>query len=356
MGENDQAHKVQQTDFSAGSGNALQAAVATVFGVQLEDCPNFVQAQEGYEAAMQSWLAARGWKMKKLPLEDGFLRKSSGATPGDKCIVRGTSPRGDFGHVVVGSIKVSDDANSETFGVDFLHDPHPDGSMLRPPLVWVALFEPSLTLIGHAAFRSFRNVWMLEELGVAYKHIEAKPRTAEASAANPFGKIPSLMDGDFTMYESAAINTYLGDKFRARLGAPDLVPIAGTTERGRYEQFICCLMAEMDAQGLWIHRKHESLPQMLPQIFQAIPEAVTVARSHFDKVLGIMLDDLRRSGDYLLGETFSAADILFVHCLNWAEAIGWLPAPECGDYAPLLHEYLRRCRDRDAYKRAAAKK
>merc|ERR1711861_124361 len=112
-----------------------------------------------------------------------------------------------------------------------------------------------LTLVGHAGFRSFRNVWMLEELGVKYKHVEAKPHSPDATRMNPMGKIPSLQDGDFIMYESAAINTYLGDKFRGATGA-DLVPAAGTTQRGRYEQLVSFLSMEVDAQGLWIHRKH----------------------------------------------------------------------------------------------------
>jgi glutathione S-transferase len=83
---------------------------------------------------------------------------------------------------------------------------------------------------------------MLEELGVAYEHAVVGPHSAEAREGSPFGKIPSLVDGeDFLMYESAAINTYLGDKFRGRDGKADLVPAAGTRERGRYEQLTMCI-------------------------------------------------------------------------------------------------------------------
>jgi hypothetical protein len=87
----------------------------------------------------------------------------------------------------------------------------------------------ALKLIGAAAFRPFRNVWMLEELGVAYEHIAARPRAPEAQQVNPFGKVPCLMDGDFAMYESVAINTYLGDKFRGQPDVPQtLLPPPGT--------------------------------------------------------------------------------------------------------------------------------
>jgi glutathione S-transferase len=139
--------------------------------------------------------------------------------------------------------------------------PRPVAAALALLISSMAALAPApLKLVGATAFRSFRNVWMLEELGVAYEHTVARPRSAEASAANPFGKIPSLTDGDFTMYESAAINTYLGDKFRAggqagEGGCPELVPPPGTAARGRYEQTTMCIMTELDAQGLWIHRK-----------------------------------------------------------------------------------------------------
>ena len=199
-----------------------------------------------------------------------------------------------------------------------------------------------LKVIGGAAFRTFRNLWMLEELGVAYTHIAAMPRSPDAKAANPFGKIPALIDQtadgqSFTIYgafsswnqytpvwewvwvretgqlaytrllllftESAAINTYLGDKFRGREGYPDLVPEAGTIQRGRYEQQVMVVMAELDAQGLWIHRKHEALGH----IFGEIPQAVAHAKQHVQKVVDVLEADLRSNGPYLCGSSFSAA-------------------------------------------------
>ena len=213
-----------------------------------------------------------------------------------------------------------------------------------------------LTLIGHGAFRPFRNVWMLEELGVPYEHVEARPHSAEASARHPMGKIPSLIDGDLvTMYESAAINTYLGDRFRGHPGAPELVPPAGSPLRGRYEMLTHFISAEIDAQALWIHRKHGALGH----VFGDIPEAVVAAKVQFDRAMGTVTGELGRSGgEYLLGGSFSAADILLVHCVNWAQSIGWIPkersAPPGEDAVPF--DYLERCWARPAYLRAAAKR
>ncbi len=130
-----------------------------------------------------------------------------------------------------------------------------------------------------------------------------------------------------------------------------MVPPAGTTERGRYEQLVSCIQTELDAQGLWIHRKHEALGKY----FGSIPEAVAHAREHFKSVLGVLLDELADSGgDYLLASGFSAADILLVHCITWASAVGWLPTSELSDDKNrTLARYLKRCTERPAHVRAA---
>eukprot|EP00931_Biecheleriopsis_adriatica_P118690 TRINITY_DN94035_c0_g1_i1.p1 TRINITY_DN94035_c0_g1~~TRINITY_DN94035_c0_g1_i1.p1 ORF type:complete len:255 (-),score=43.94 TRINITY_DN94035_c0_g1_i1:19-696(-) len=201
-----------------------------------------------------------------------------------------------------------------------------------------------LTLIGHPMNRTFRNVWMLEELGLPYNLIPAWPRSDEAKKANPFGKVPALKDGDFTMYESAGINTYLGDKFRS---VRELVPEPGTQLRGRYEQITMCIVAELDSQALWIHRKH----QALSSTYGAIPDAVAHAKQHFDRTLKVLLEDLLKSeGDYLLGARFSAADILFEHCLRWAHDIGWLASAKIdARLREGLTKYRTLCHGRPAY-------
>ena len=219
----------------------------------------------------------------------------------------------------------------------------------------------ALTLIGSAKFRPFRNVWLLEELGVQYKHIPATPRSTDTyEAGNPFGKVPTLTDGSFSMYESAAINTYLADKCRGRVGCADLVPTPGTPTRGRYEQLVQTISMELDAQGLWIHRKHEALAGMLAP---AAPEAVKHARAHAAKVVGILATELIKGrGEYLIGNAaeggdfgFSAADCLFVHCLNWSESIGWADwAAAEGEQFDALRAYAARCRARPAYIKAKA--
>eukprot|EP00667_Euglena_gracilis_P017817 EG_transcript_18840 len=210
--------------------------------------------------------------------------------------------------------------------------------------------ESQLTLYGHARWRPFRNLWLLEELGVPYTRVVAFPGSSKARKVNPFGKVPTLQDGDFRMYESAAINTYLADKFRDSV---PLVPPPGTAERGRYEQLVFCVMAELDAQAIWIQRKHEALGKY----FGFCPEAVSCARRQYYTTVKVLVKELEVGGEYLLASGFSAADVLFVHCLDWAESFGWPPTeglPEAD--AARLTAYLERCHRRPAYAAALALK
>jgi len=206
---------------------------------------------------------------------------------------------------------------------------------------------PTIRLLGPTMFRAFRNVWMLEELQVPYEHVMAKPWGKTAKLHHPQGKIPVLMDGEFCLYESAAINTYLADKYES----PLVPPPRNLQERAIYDQTTLCLMMDMDAQGLWIHRKH----QELSEYFGACPEAVKEAKRQFDKVHEVMVAQLSEPGPYLLGKDFTAVDMLYVHCLNWAKSIGWFESPSENENT-VLRKYLDLCKSRPAYQRTIAKR
>lgn len=245
--------------------------------------------------------------------------------------------------------------------------------------------------------RPFRNAWMLEELQLPYKHIPCKPWSRTAKSINPLGKIPALLvdyqkgtTNDkvlrFVVLESAAINTFLGDlsreytKFNKNeaVACPSLVPPPGTIHRARYESLVSFMMTELDAQSLWIHRKHGDLFN----VFGEAPIAVREAKRQFDNSLKVMEDELCIGSDgecsYLISGGFSAVDILFVHCCSWAEHIGWLVKKEENEIDDIFYElkfpngnkdeksfamkpvvmsrklekYLNMCHSRPAYKQA----
>jgi glutathione S-transferase len=219
----------------------------------------------------------------------------------------------------------------------------------------------SLHLMGPAWTRAFRCLWMLEELGVPYEHVDAQPVSRRVKKFNPSGKVPVLLEFDksasngssistgsnneqpsLVLAESVAINTYLGDCYDVH--KIDLVPVVGTRERAIYDATVCSILSELDAQSLWIHRKHEGMGQY----FGYIPDAVEHAAQQFQRMNGPIAQQIVTSGGpYLLGANFTAADILYVHCLDWASSIGW----KTEQWPEHLAEYRAKCHERAAYQK-----
>eukprot|EP00537_Pseudo-nitzschia_pungens_P009125 CAMPEP_0172380264 /NCGR_PEP_ID=MMETSP1060-20121228/70350_1 /TAXON_ID=37318 /ORGANISM="Pseudo-nitzschia pungens, Strain cf. cingulata" /LENGTH=290 /DNA_ID=CAMNT_0013108017 /DNA_START=125 /DNA_END=994 /DNA_ORIENTATION=- len=260
-------------------------------------------------------------------------------------------------------------------------------------------------LLGTAQSRAFRCLWMLEELGLDYQHVPAKPQSESVKRYNPLGKIPVLVDNDgLVLFESGAILSHLGDKYRnhhrgsGRSNAVHhhsnnnnnmpplpLVPVPGTPERARYEQTMSVLLTELDAQGLWIHRKHDE--DAMGKFFGTIPEAVAHARKYFHKTNRFLIRQLETAAAnandsdsdsasrqtksqtqtqnnserssrpsycynyYLLGTHFSAVDIVYVNCLEWSATIGW---DDKWRQNETVARYLEACRSRPAYQNVRA--
>eukprot|EP00581_Thalassiosira_minuscula_P028870 CAMPEP_0183758276 /NCGR_PEP_ID=MMETSP0739-20130205/6318_1 /TAXON_ID=385413 /ORGANISM="Thalassiosira miniscula, Strain CCMP1093" /LENGTH=134 /DNA_ID=CAMNT_0025995857 /DNA_START=57 /DNA_END=458 /DNA_ORIENTATION=+ len=115
--------RIFQDDFSPARGNALQAAVASIFGLSLHDVPNFIESPDGYQAAINKFYqqGVDEGKCAKIKLDGS--NKIPETFNNMVCILRGKSPRGDFGHVVVA--KHLKDGEFE-----MVHDPHPDEKFL----------------------------------------------------------------------------------------------------------------------------------------------------------------------------------------------------------------------------------
>eukprot|EP00956_Cyclotella_meneghiniana_P005947 scaffold7775_cov61-Cyclotella_meneghiniana.AAC.18 len=200
----------------------------------------------------------------------------------------------------------------------------------------------TLTLYGDLNMRPFRNAWMLKELQLPFKHIPCQPWSRTAKSVHPLGKIPALLvehhhnakESSFVIFESAAINTFLGDlisgnnKETCNINPNNhtLVPRVGTQERARYESLVSFVITELDTQSLWIHRKHSDLAH----VFGEAPIAVNEAKRQFNNSLKVLEDELlgmnSNDGNYYLLPScgFTAVDILFADCCSWANKIGWL--------------------------------
>jgi glutathione S-transferase len=172
-----------------------------------------------------------------------------------------------------------------------------------------------IKLYGFPQTRSVRAAWALEEANADYEYVLVNLRTGEHKQAaflaiNPFGKIPSLVDDGLVVTESAAICTYIAEKFPAA----KLIP---TDAKGRaeYFQWLFFVVSELEVH-LWTAAKHE---RFLPED-KRIPAIANTSFWEFEKAAAILSAHLKAQ-PYLAGDQFSAADIICVSVLHWAHHV-----------------------------------
>ena len=173
--------------------------------------------------------------------------------------------------------------------------------------------------------------WLLEELRVPYDLVRVDMAAGdhkfpEHLARHPLGKVPVLEDGQVTLFETGAICMYLADKYEEK----GLAPRIGHSARGPYLQ--------------WMFFASTELEPPLVQFQQTPTEELKEAFYARARVLAFALADR----DYLLGDGFSAADVVVGSALGWARHFGLL------DPFPRLIEYGRQVGGRPAARRARA--
>ncbi len=194
-----------------------------------------------------------------------------------------------------------------------------------------------LTLYHAAPSRSSIARWMLEELGEPYDlHVlslaKGEQRAPDYLAVNPMGKVPALKHGDAVITEAAAICTYLADVFpQARLNVP-----IGDPRRGTYLKWLffapSCIEPAITDRAF--PRKEE-------------PRRGMLGYGDFDTVMAVVAAAVE-PGPYLMGEQFTAADVVLGSTLRWGMMFGLLPK------RPEFVAYVGRLEQRPALKRAVA--
>ncbi|MCZ6852866.1 MAG: glutathione S-transferase family protein [Gammaproteobacteria bacterium] len=200
-----------------------------------------------------------------------------------------------------------------------------------------------ITLWGGATSRTLRAHWMIHELDIEYTPELIGSRTGATQtdafrALNPKEKIPVLVDDDLVLTESVAIVTYLGDTYGAESG---LVPKPYTHERAHYNEWASFIQMELDAHTLYVMRKHRDLAEL----YGEAPAAIETAIAGFNKQVAVAESRLTEQA-YLLGDTFTAADLLLMTCLDWAEIYGITLAETFEPYRDRIHQ-------RPAFQRSA---
>jgi glutathione S-transferase len=184
------------------------------------------------------------------------------------------------------------------------------------------------------AGRPIRAAWALEEAGQDYEIVKMtidEGASDEHRARHPLAKVPVLDDGDGYLFESAAIVLHVADSFPES----GLIPPAPSHDRALVYQWAIFGPAEMEP------------PLLESAIFaQSDPERSAKARKRFDERVDAVSAALG-DHDYMLGEPFTAADILVGSAVKFTARIGF--AEELPEN---LRAYMGRLEARPAYQRA----
>lgn len=195
-----------------------------------------------------------------------------------------------------------------------------------------------MKLYEYGRSRSTRCHWILAELGLEYEAVtidltRGEQRRPGFLAINPYGKVPVLEDGDAVVTESAAICTWLAERYPGK----KLIPPEGTLARAHYYQWTFFCMAELEPH-LWAMRKH----MLIYPKAKRSPAAIRLAKEEYVANVACLAGQIGGDG-FVLGPAFTAADIIIGYNLLWADTVGLLDG-----YAS-LHDYLERLKQRPAF-------
>jgi len=189
--------------------------------------------------------------------------------------------------------------------------------------------------------RSFRPLWLLEELGLRYelKVLPFPPRLEAESylAINPLGTIPAFFDGDTRMTESAAICQYLAAHHSPRM----LNVEVDEPDFGSYLNFLHFGEATLTFPQTVILRysRFEPPERRLPQV------AEDYTRWFLSRLR--TLEALFESREYLCAGRFTAADVSVGYALMLADDIGLKQR-----FKPATLAYWQRLQAREGFQRA----
>lgn len=176
--------------------------------------------------------------------------------------------------------------------------------------------------------RSFTTRWLFEELGSPPHELKVLNLKAgdhkkpDFLAINPMGKVPTIVHDGTIVTESAAIAMYLADLFPQA----GLAPAIGDTARGTYLRWIVFNQACVE-------------PAVTDKAFGRPPaNASSLPYGTYDDTVEALAGALAK-GPYLLGERFTAADVVVGSSVRWLLMFKLLPArSEFTNYVSVLEQ------------------
>ncbi|WP_175721568.1 glutathione S-transferase family protein [Burkholderia anthina] len=193
-----------------------------------------------------------------------------------------------------------------------------------------------LTLYHSPRSRSAGARMLLEELGAdyavhAFDLATGKHHDPDYLAVNPLGKVPALRHGDAIVTEQAAVYLYAAELYPEA----GLSPAPGDALRGPYLRWMIFYGSCFE-------------PALVDRSMNRPPAAYSTSPyGDFDTVVNAIATQLA-NGPYLLGERFTAADVLWASALNWTTMFKLVPE------TPLIRAYIDRVLARPAIQRAQA--
>ncbi len=193
-----------------------------------------------------------------------------------------------------------------------------------------------------------RVLWLAEEIGLPYsteilQMFSSEMQRADYLAIHPMGKVPAIDDDGFILWETTAIFDYLISKY----SDGGLIPPRDTALGAKAVQWInfaenplTIIMGEIVAHD-GVLPPDRCIPALVERGRELAPDLIAIVEKALE-------GDTSGAPEFILGDNFSAADIMLGFALNIAQYLGFV-----SESTPKTLAYCQRLTERPAFQRAS---
>lgn len=197
-----------------------------------------------------------------------------------------------------------------------------------------------IKIYGSKRSSAFRCYWLMEEMGISYETMpldftKGEHKSPEYLQLNPNGKVPTIMDDGFVLWESLAINYYLIEKYNG-------VELVGNLATDH---------AEVNKWNIWsiTHLSESFFPLVMQKYFNTPDSEATkdAKEKELPRYLAVLENHLSGK-EYMALDKFTLADITAMSVANMAVFVGY----DLSAYSNIT-SWMERLSQRPAYQRAS---